>query len=190
MNQNTHHWIWAIALILALVLGITYGEYQRSVGARDATIAASKKEVDMLHAEMAQREEIFKQRFDDLEKQKQQVKTAPQAVRIIHDTIPLATPIALTPESTPDAPSAVLGKDQLIELSKFGLSCKQCELERDKGKDDLKGKDKEIGELKVQRDAALKQAKGGSWLQRQTRNSKWYGAGIATGIILVKIFLK
>lgn len=183
MNTNTHHWLWALVLVVTLVLGLTYGEYTRSIGARDAQISASKKEVEQVKLAMAERQKDFEKRFQDLEEQKQQVKTAPQAIRIIHDNVPMATPLVINPASPPDAPSALLDKDQLVEFSKYTLSCKQCELERGKQVVDLKDKDAIIKKTEEQRDAALRQAKGGSFVQRVGRNSKWFVAGAVVGVI-------
>jgi hypothetical protein len=192
LGSNDHHVIWAGVLALVIFLAIagalTWAEHVRAEATRDAEIKASKVEVERLKTEIQKEAEAFKRQYDALEKQKQEVKTAPQAVRIIHDTIPLSQPITMLDkpkDAAPDAPSATLNDQQLIELSKHALSCKQCELNLAKDESELEKKDKIIAQDKVQLDDAIKQSKGGSYFQRLRRNTKWFGWGALIGGVIV-----
>lgn len=106
--------------------------------------------------------------------QKQQIITVPSsAPQIIHDTIPLSTPIQQTAPITKDTKSTdVVGQltlQQTQDLATFGLSCKECNDKLTALQQTDANKDQQIKDLTAQRDNAIKTAKGGSVWKRFER---------------------
>lgn len=73
-----------------------------------------------------------------------------------------------------NAPVAVLPEADLKALYAFGANCQECQLK-------LANSQKQIQELTVERDAAVKSVKGGSFWTRLKRNLHWFAVGAGVG---------
>jgi len=86
---------------------------------------------------------------------------------------PIQQTAQLTTQSPPDAPSAMLSKQQEVDLVQYPLTCKECSLQRDQLDQQVKDQQEIISRHKIEIDAAKKSAKGGSVWQRTVRIAKW-----------------
>lgn len=83
---------------------------------------------------------------------------------------------------TADFPAA-----DLKPLYDFALDCKACQAQLAAAQGDLKDEQTKEKALSRARDAALREAKGGSVLRRVARAAKWFAIGAAAGAIAVRV---
>jgi hypothetical protein len=181
----------AAVVALALLVGGAWSSHVRDEAKRDAVIDAQKSDIAKLEQSIKDSAAAAREQIAALEKQKQTVIQQPQqAPTIIREQIPFSQPVLqtapITKETLPDAPVAQLTRLQEQELAQYALTCKQCSLDRDRLAGALKAKDEINARQKVELDAALKAARGGSIWQRTKKYAKWFGVGVLTGAVLVK----
>jgi hypothetical protein len=101
-------------------------------------------------------------------------------------TNPLAKTSGLPSNPNPSATQTVIPSQDLKPLYDFALDCKSCQAKLAASQADLTNERTKTAALGKERDAALKAAKGGSFLQRITRAAKWFALGAAAGALAAK----
>jgi hypothetical protein len=94
-------------------------------------------------------------------------------------------PSTPTPKSG-QAPDAILPAADLKPLYDFALDCKACQAKLAAAQSDLNDEKTKTAALTIERDAAVRSAKGGSALRRIVRAAKWFVLGAAAGAIAAK----
>jgi hypothetical protein len=183
----------AAVVVLAIVVGAAWSSHVKDEARRDAVIDSQKTEISKLEQSIKDSAAAAREQIAALDKQKQLVIQQPaQAPTIIREQIPFSVPIAqtapITKETLPDAPVAQLTRQQEQELATYALSCKQCAVDREALTGQVSLQQQEIDRQKVELDAAMKAAKGGSVWQRAKRNGKWAAIGGAGVVALEFIF--
>jgi hypothetical protein len=185
----------AVGLALLVVVGFAWTAHVKDEAKRDAVIDSQKIEISRLEDESKAAYEATMKKLADLEQQKAQVIKAPSEApevlaRLLHELNPQASPIQqtapVTKEMPPDAPSAVLTKQNQIDLAGAALTCKQCFLEKEQLKAEVQTQAEIIDRQETELAAAMKAAKGGSVWQRTKTILKWGGIGGAIGYALAK----
>ncbi|PYX98658.1 MAG: hypothetical protein DMG64_21160 [Acidobacteria bacterium] len=191
--MNLHKLYLSLFLILCLgtvIVGAAWRDHVREDAHRDAVIETQQSDISGLEQRIAAARNDALAQIAALDNQRKALASTPQRAReVIRELVPMQSPIQqmapLTPKSPPDAPSALLTKQQEIELAQYAISCKQCSVERDQIESELKDQQEIISRQKVELNAAKKSAKGGSIWQRTVRIAKWGaifgGLGYAVG---------
>jgi len=191
--MNLHKLYLSLFLILCLgtvIVGAAWRDHVREDAHRDAVIETQQSDISGLVQRIAAARNDALAQIAALDNQRKALASTPQRAReVIRELVPMQSPIQqmapLTPKSPPDAPSALLTKQQEIELAQYAISCKQCSVERDQIESELKDQQEIISRQKVELNAAKKSAKGGSIWQRTVRIAKWGaifgGLGYAVG---------
>ena len=86
----------------------------------------------------------------------------------------------------PAAPDVKIPAADLRPLYDYMLDCKACQAKLSASQADLVDEKSKTAALTKSRDAAVKDAKGGSILQRTLRAAKWFALGAAAGAIAAK----
>jgi hypothetical protein len=193
LNDWTHaHTRTLIAAVLVVgLLTWLYVHESKNKGQELAELKTfiAQKETDRakLDAEDKAQLAAANAKIEALEKLKQTVQQNPStAPQVIHDYIPMTTPIQqtapITKDTLPDAPVATLTLKQEQDLATFGLSCKQCTTDNDALKKDLATKTADLATVTAERDKALQTASGGSVWHRVTKIMKVSAcAGLGAG---------
>ena len=176
--HKTYLIVFSVFCLLATIVGAAWRDHVRDDARRDAVLDSQKSDIAGLEQRIAVARSDVLARIAALDIQRKALAATPQrAPEIIRELVPMQTPIqqtaALTPKSPPDAPSAVLTKQQEVDLAQYALSCKQCSLERDQLQNEVRDQLEIISRQKVEVDAAKRSAKGGSVWQRAVRIAKW-----------------
>jgi hypothetical protein len=216
LSRSTLHKVYAAAIAgivaLAIIVGTQWAQHVRDDAQRDAVIDAQKTAIGDIDKRIAGAKQEAAERIAALEVKKQKVTPA-QAPLIIRELIP---GIGITPEKAkanqsqpvvsqqgqpaaageqklPDAPEAqdekplcLSTKDQ-VRLAQFGLSCQQSDVEREQLKAQTSDQEQVIEKQKVELDAAMKAAKGGSVWQRTKRVLKWGAIFGAVGYVAGRV---
>jgi hypothetical protein len=174
----------AIAVVIVAIAGKQYGDYERSVAARETTIASQNSDIAELKHSIDAEHAIAQKQIDVLASQSKAVVAQPaQAPLIIRETIPLSEPLQqtapITIDTLPDAPVAQITKQQEIELAQFGNSCKACSIEREQLLSQVAKQKDIISRKQIQLTAAENVAKGGTLVKRTLKVLKV--AGCAAG---------
>lgn len=91
------------------------------------------------------------------------------------------------PSPKPGQPiDAILPAADLKPLYDFALDCKACQTKLAATQGDLTDEKTKTAALTKERDAAIRDAKGGSALRRIARAAKWFAIGAAAGAIAAK----
>jgi hypothetical protein len=174
-----HLGCYAILIVLLLVLVKSWSDERMGRAVADATAKTEK-----LVREEAKQERD--KEVKELKDQMAQVKTAPQAVKIIERYIPEAAPVpvALTRQDIsaaiplPNSPSYTVRTDkQEIAVAQTVTDLQVC-------KKDFAFCEVEKASLTRERDEWKKAAKGGSRWKRIGSVLKWLGIGIGLGATL------
>jgi|SRR5579859_2118140 len=177
----------AVVILAAATLFLNEYIHQReNAAAYKATAEAKQELVKQSNDTIAALRADFETRFAALEKQKQQVVIQPsQAPQVIHDYLPTSTPIqqtaAITKDTLPDAPVAILTKQNEIDLAQKGIACQQCAIENASLKGQMAEKDKIIVADTEQLKAANQALKGGTKMKRFVRAVEYIGIGAGIG---------
>jgi hypothetical protein len=168
----------AILIVCTVLVGSAWREHVRDDAKRDAVLETQKNDIAGLQQSVASAREQAQAQIADWERQRKQLVTMPaRAPDVIRELVPMRTPIQETTTSggasAPDAPSAVLSKQQEVDLANYALGCKECSLARDQLEQESKDQRQIIDRQKLEIDAAKKAAKGGSIWQRAVRIAKW-----------------
>jgi hypothetical protein len=176
--------------LLTVIAGAAWRDHVRYDAHRDAVLETQKSDIAAIAQRItAVRNEALGE-MQELERERKSLPATPaRAPEVIRQLVPMQLPIQqtapLTAQSSPDAPSAVLSKQQEIELAQYALACKECSLERDQLHSQMKDQQEIISRQKVEIDTAQKSAKGGTVWQRTVRIAKWGaifgGLGYAMG---------
>ena len=179
MNPHKLYFGIIIALCaLILIVGSAWREHVRDDARRDAIVDTQKSDIANLEQGIAAARNASQAQIAELEREKNSVAGNPsRAPEVIRELVPMQSPIQQTapisPHSPPDAPSAVLTKQQEVDLAQYALACKACSVERDELKRQSEDQEQIISRERLEIDAAKRSAKGGSLLQRTVRIAKW-----------------
>jgi|SRR6185437_2470984 len=170
--------LFAICALAVFIAGSAWREHVRDDARRDAVLETQKSDIAGLEQQIAEARNAAQTQIAALEREREAVSHAPErAPEIIRQLVPLQTPIEqtapITTKSPPDAPSAVITKQQEVDLAQYALSCKECATERDELRHETKNDADVITRQKLEIAAAKKSAKGGSVWQRSLRIAKW-----------------
>jgi len=166
----------------------------------DQTISDQQKVLADSRAAQAANEKWKQDTLDEILRQTASIKTPEQAARFIPQVIPGVQPVivqvpagpAPSPDSktsaqpanpTPAPAHAEIPLDQLKTLSDFAQSCRECDVKLKAALTDSAELTKQMTAVEIQRDAAVRALKGGTFLQQVKREGKSaIGAGVgATG---------
>jgi len=144
--MNLHKLYLSLFLILCLgtvIVGAAWRDHVREDAHRDAVIETQQSDISGLEQRIAAARNDALAQIAALDNQRKALASTPQRAReVIRELVPMQSPIQqmapLTPKSPPDAPSALLTKQQEIELAQYAISCKQCSVERDQIESELK----------------------------------------------------
>src|SRR5438270_5804339 len=182
--------IFATLVLLTVIAAAAWRDHVRDDARRDALLETQRSDIATIGQGIAATRNQTLGEMQERERQRKRLPATPaRAPEVIRQLVPMQLPIQqtapVTAQSSPDAPSAVLTKQQEIELAQYALACKECSLERDQLGSQMKDQQEIISRQKVEIDTAKKSAKGGSVWQRTVTIAKWAaifgGLGYAMG---------
>jgi hypothetical protein len=170
--------LFAICALAVFIAGSAWREHVRDDARRDAVLETQKSDIAGLEQQITEARNAAQAEIAALQRERQTLSRAPErAPEIIRQLVPLQTPLQqtapITSQSPPDTPSAVITKQQEVDLAQYALSCKECATERDQLEQETRSDAEVIARQKLELDAAKKSAKGGSVWQRSLRIAKW-----------------
>lgn len=170
--------LFATCALAVVIAGSAWREHVRDDARRDAVLETQKSDIAGLERQIAEARNAAQAQIAALERDRQTLSRAPErAPEIIRQLVPMQAPLQqttpITAQSPPDAPSAVITKQQEVDLAQYALSCKECTTERDELRQETKNDADVIARQKLEIEAAKKSAKGGSVWQRSLRIAKW-----------------
>lgn len=170
--------IFAVLCLLLALAGAAWRDHVRDDARRDAVLETQKGDIAALEQRINAARTETQSQLAEWERQRKELPSTPsRAPEIIRELIPMQNPIQQTvspaTQVSPDAPSAVLSRQQEIDLAQYALGCKKCSVERDQLKQQATDQEEIIARQKVEIDAVRKSAKGGSVWQRAVRIAKW-----------------
>lgn len=179
--MNLHKLYLSLFLVLCLsiaIAGAAWRDHVRDDARRDAVLETQKSDIAALEQRISAARTETQSQLAEWERQRKELPGTPsRAPEIIRELIPMQNPIQQTVspanQASPDAPSAVLSRQQEIDLAQYALRCKECSVERDQLKQQATDQEEIIARQKVEINAARKSAKGGSVWQRAVRIAKW-----------------
>lgn len=176
--QKLYLSIFAVLFLAVAIVGGAWRDHVRDDARRDAVLETQKSDIAELEQRISAARTDAQAQIAEWERQRKELAIKPaQAPQVIRELIPMQTPIeAPTPapgKTAPEAPSAVLSRQQELDLAQYAVSCKECSVERDQLQQQVKDQNEVIARQKVEIDAAKKSAKGGSVWQRTVRIAKW-----------------
>ena len=169
---------FTVVCLATLIAGTAWRDHVRDDARRDAVLETQKSDIAGLVQRMAAARSETQAQIAELDRRRVTLAATPlQAPQIIRELVPMQSPIQqtapLSPQAPPDAPSAVLTKQQEVELAQYAITCKECAVERDQLKQQVTDQQQIISRQTLEMDAAKKSAKGGSVWQRTVRIAKW-----------------
>lgn len=182
--------LFAVLCVLVAIFSAAWRDHVRDDARRDAVLETQKSDIAGLQQRIDSARTQAQSEIAEWEKTRKELTAAPaRAPEVIRELIPMQTPIQPTASTTnppaPEAPSAVLNRQQESDLAQYAIGCKECSLERDQLGQQVKDQQEIISREKVELDAEKKAAKGGSFWQQTIRIAKWgaiFGAvGYVTG---------
>ena len=181
--------LFSVFCLLILVAGSAWRDHVRDDARRDAVLESQKSDIAGLQQSVAAARNEAQTQIAQWEQQRKQLASAPsRAPEVIRELIPMQTPIqqvAPAPtESTPDAPSATLNRQQELDLAQYAIGCKECSIERDQLQQQVKDQQEIIGRQKTEVEVVQKAAKGGTLWQRTVRIAKWGAIFGAVGYVM------
>lgn len=170
--------LFAICALAVFIAGSAWREHVRDDARRDAVLETQKSDIAGLEQQITEARNVAQAEIAALQRESQTLSHVPErAPEIIRQLVPLQTPLQqtapITSQSPPDAPSAVITKQQEVDLAQYALNCKECATERDQLRQETRSDAEVIARQKLELDAAKKSAKGGSVWQRSLRIAKW-----------------
>jgi type II secretory pathway pseudopilin PulG len=181
----------AFAFLLALVVFFSWRADRRDRSQLEAELAATKQLLAAADTRQHDRDAQLAQTLATLTAQKRTIVTPAQIIHDLPNQLPLPTPIVLqsTPAS-PNSPSpqtnAVIPAEDLKPLYDFTIDCKACQSKLAAAQGDLTDERKKTTALTLERDNAVRIARGGSAWRRIRRAAKWFAIGAAAGAIAAK----
>jgi len=193
-TQKLYLIVFAVLCVLGVVGAGAWRERVRDQARRDAVLETQRSEISDIQRRIASDGEKAQAQIAELERRRKALSATPErAAEVIRELVPMHTsmqpaePAAATspPGSPPDAPSAILTKQQEVDLAQYALACKECSVERQQLQQQVNAEQQIVSRQKIELDAAKKSAKGGSLWQRTKRIVKWGiifgGAGYVIG---------
>jgi type II secretory pathway pseudopilin PulG len=182
---------FVVALILCVALIEAWRADQRDRSQLAAELAATRQLLAAADARQHDRDTQLTQTLAALAAEERTIITPAQIVRDLPRELPLPTPITLQPATpaTPGQPpaattQAVIPAEDLKPLYDFTLDCKACQAKLADAQGNLADEQKKTAALTLERDQALRIARGGSAWRRIGRAAKWFAIGAAAGAVL------
>jgi len=187
--MTTERYILAILLGLllavSLVAGISYVEQIKVRAAFEAQLAIDAHQIHDLDQAIAARDKETENQVAALRAAAAKIKTPQQAVGALPQIVELPKPIymeAPVPQSS-ELPDAGIPHESILPLFAKLAECKEhdvllgaCQLDRD-------ALTQKVEIVEKDRDLAVQTIRGGTWLQRIRRNSKWLLIGAGVGAV-------
>ncbi len=184
--------IAVLVLVALAALGVRSWLASRdSVVELRATLAAHKQVLEQTEARQRERDVVLTKALAAIEAAKRAVQTPAQAAAQIPQILPLfSEPIRIeipAPEPTDPIPPAVASVPQasLKPLYDYLQDCRGCQMQLTAAKDDFTDERTKVSLLTIQRDTAVRAARGGGFWSRVKRNAKWFVIGGALGAVAV-----
>lgn len=170
--------IFAAACLATVLASLAWRGHVRDDARRDAVLETQKSDIAGLNQHISAARDAVHAQMAELDRQRSALSAMPsRAPEVIRELVPMQSPMQqtapLTAQSPPNAPSAVLTKQQEVDLAQYALQCKECSVERDQLGQQVKDQQEIISRQQSEVDAAKKSAKGGSVWQRTVRIAKW-----------------
>jgi type II secretory pathway pseudopilin PulG len=181
----------AIAILLALAVFFSWRADRRDRSQLEAELAATKQLLSAADTRQHDRDAQLAQTLATLAAEKRTIVTPAQIIHDLPSQLPLPTPIVLqSAPALPDSPTpktnAVIPGEDLKPLYDFTIDCKACQSKLAAAQGDLTDERKKTTALTLERDDALRIARGGSVLRRIRRAAKWFLIGAAAGAVAAK----
>jgi septal ring factor EnvC (AmiA/AmiB activator) len=182
-----------VAVILCVALFEAWRADQRDHAQLAAELAATKQLLAAADARQHDRDTQLTQTLAALATEKRTIITPAQIIHDLPRDLPLPAPIILqsapaapaTPGQPPAAPTqAIIPAKDLKPLYDFALDCKACQAKLADAQGNLADEQKKTAALTLERDQALRIARGGSAWRRIGRAAKWFAIGAAAGAVL------
>ena|SRR6202162_375950 len=152
-----------------------------------ATLDAQKSVIAAAERREQDRAEQLRDTLQHIESLKRAVQTPQQVIKEIPQYLPqLPVPIHIEqapaePGKPQPPPVVTIPPQDLKTLYDFSADCAACKAERDALKASATDDRAKMDALTKERDAAIREAKGGSFLRRVARAAKWLAIGVAVG---------
>jgi hypothetical protein len=195
-----------VAMILCVAVIQAWRADRRDRAQLASELASTKKTLADADARQRERDSQLAQTLSGLATLKRTIVTPSQIVRDIPREIPLPSPITLqsatltnSPASQapaasnsnsqtinapePKQPQVLIPTDDLKPLYDFALDCKACQARLAAAQNDLTDEKTKTAALTLERDDALRIARGGTVWRRIARAAKWFAIGAAAGAI-------
>jgi len=198
MTRTETMLISTLALILGLVGlgGFLLWDSWRSTNADLAKMRAALADQQKIIAEsnlrLVQAQTELAAKLQDIATLRRTVTTPVQIIREIPQQIPGVQPIIVqAPAAVPGEPAppavAQLPLDQLQSLWDFALVCKEAQANLTGCRAETKELDIQLQAVSVQRDEAIKVAKGGGFWRKVKSGLKWAAGGVLVGGVTVAL---
>lgn len=203
MKFNWHIAGYGLAAVLLVIAVGSYISAREDKIKSDAVQAAQAQYQKQLTEQMADlqkqmndRDAAYREEVQTLRQKLNQAQTPQQIASLVSGLMGLSKPIQITtPPATKEQPNpspiAQVSLEDAPQVKAYVSECETCKLELPKLKADYADRakqmelaQKQIDSLKIERDVALKAAKGGSGWQRFTRTVKWLAIGGGVGYVL------
>jgi hypothetical protein len=182
----------ALAFLLAIAMFFSWRADRRDRSHLEAELAATKQLLAAADTRQHGRDAQLAQTLATLAAEKRAIVTPAQIVRELPTQIPLPSPIILqsapaSPNSPAPQTNAVIPAEDLKPLYDFTIDCKACQAKLAAAQGDLTDERKKTTALTLERDDALRIARGGGLLRRIRRAARWFLIGAAAGAIAAKM---
>jgi type II secretory pathway pseudopilin PulG len=185
----------AVAVILCVAAVHAWRADQRDRAQLAVELAATRQLLAAADTRQRDRDTQLAQTLAALASEKRTIVKPAQIVRELPRELPLPAPITL--QSTPAKPAtagqtstaptqAVIPAEDLKPLYDFTLDCKACQAKLAAAQGNLADEQKKTAALTLERDQAVRIARGGSAWRRIGRAAKWFVIGAAAGAVLAK----
>jgi hypothetical protein len=179
------------AFLLALAVFFSWRADRRDRSQLESELAATKQLLAAADTRQHDRDAQLAQTLATLAAEKRTIVTPAQIIHDLPNQIPLPSPIVLqSAPASPNSPSpqanAVIPAEDLKPLYDFTIDCKACQAKLAAAQGDLTDERKKTTALTLERDDALRIARGGSIFRRIRRVAKWFLIGAAAGAIAAK----
>jgi uncharacterized protein YoxC len=195
-------------LILLAIVGKSWTDSVRAQSELKTTMEAANKTIAAASTRETDRDKQLRKVIADIAELKNKVQTPAQALAALPAALPkLPEPIVFAASSAEQSTSSTLPSSgatthpvlagpppTTVEIPQADLKplydaaedCRACQTELSSAQADLADEKSQLTALTAQRDAALKQAKGGSFWARTRRAAKWLLIGAAAGAVAAR----
>src|ERR1700674_1988380 len=183
--------IAAVLVCLLALVGVRSWLASRRADAQlAATLATQKPLLEQAATREYQRDAALEKKLQRITRAKADVRTPAQALVQIPTLLP-ALPEPLLPTSVPPSlndsppPAAILTvpEPDLKPLDDYLQDCLACQAQLAAARSDLSDERAKVSALIVERDAALKTARGGGFWSGVRKSAKWFLIGGAVGAL-------